>query len=94
MSQHPRPLTDEQEGRPPMTTKLPRPTDIELRERVDELVAWANSRISVCREQENKFGRGLGEHGSHGPQSPPQALIEAWIERRALQAVLAILGRS
>ena len=55
-----------------------------------ELVAdvriWAESRIEHCREQETKFGHGLGT-----TKGPPQALIEAWTERRALQAVLDML---
>lgn len=60
----------------------------ELTDRVSELRAWAESRIRVCREQEQKFGSVHSGVRGHGP---PQALIEAWTERRALEAVIAIL---
>ncbi|MES2359945.1 MAG: hypothetical protein V4529_16520 [Gemmatimonadota bacterium] len=50
-----------------------------LRERVDELRAWARNRIEHCRRQEAKFGCG-------------DIAIEAATERRSLTAVLAILG--
>lgn len=56
-----------------------------LADRVDDLRAWARSRISVCREQERKFADAWPESNGKGP---PQALVEAWTERRALQAVL------
>ena len=56
-------------------------------ENIVELCAWAHSRIEECRRQETKFGSYEGKH-------PPQALIEAWTERRALQAVLNILDRA
>ena len=49
-------------------------------ERVADLVAWARSRIVHCRQQEAKFGSG-------------DVSIEASVERRALQAVLAMLGQ-
>lgn len=55
--------------------------------RLDETIAWARSRIEECRRQEAKFSGGLGN------KHPPQALVEAWTERRALQAVLRMLGR-
>jgi len=54
--------------------------------RTCEVIAWARSRIAECRRQEQKFGMSVGGPGM------PQALIEAWIERRTLQAVLAQLG--
>lgn len=57
-------------------------------ERVEEMVAWARSRIDECRRQEVKFAPSID------PKSQPsQALIEAWSERRALQAVLRMLGK-
>jgi hypothetical protein len=55
------------------------------RERVSEIKAWARSRITACREQERKFADAWPESKGKGP---PQALVEAWTERRALQAVL------
>lgn len=58
----------------------------DLSERVTEVRVWATNRIRQCREQETKFGHGLGI-----TKGPPQALVEAWTERRALQAVLAML---
>jgi hypothetical protein len=60
-------------------------------ERLFELKAWATNRIRTCREQERKFG----EHSitaTRGGRAIPQALVEAWTERRALQAVFEILG--
>lgn len=57
----------------------------ETRGRVSEVKTWARSRITACREQERKFADAWPE--SHG-KGPPQALVEAWTERRALQAVL------
>lgn len=61
--------------------------------RVRELRAWAASRITACREQENKFSlAGRLRPGRRVSTSPvPQTVIEAWTERRALQAVLRIL---
>jgi hypothetical protein len=60
-------------------------TDDSLPDRVFELRQWMNSRITACRQQELKFGRHIGKH-------PAQSLVEAWTERRALQAVQGILG--
>lgn len=54
-------------------------------ERLTDFKAWAISRIRACREQETKFG--AGPH----PKGPPQALVEAWTERRTLQTALEIL---
>jgi hypothetical protein len=53
----------------------------QVAERVADLVAWARSRIVHCRQQEAKFGSG-------------DVAIEASVERRALQAVLAMLEES
>jgi hypothetical protein len=64
-----------------------------LRERTSELRMWASSRIRHCREQETKFGTSW-EHRPKHQNGPPQALVEAWTERRALQAVLGILEGS
>jgi hypothetical protein len=60
------------------------------RARIDEVREWANARIEECRRQEKKFGAAwrLTKLHQHGP---PQALVEAWTERRALVAVLTIL---
>jgi hypothetical protein len=46
---------------------------------VDDLVAWAESRIEHCRREEAKFGYG-------------NIAIQAAQERRTLQAVLRMLG--
>jgi hypothetical protein len=46
---------------------------------VDDLRAWARSRIDVCRQQESKFA----------PHT--DAMIEAYTERRSLEAVLRIV---
>lgn len=61
-----------------------------LEDRVAELRGWARSRIAACREQETKFAGAWELRGKH-PIGPPQALVEAWQERRTLQAVLAIV---
>ena len=55
------------------------------------LVRWANQRIEECRRQEAKFAAAweMREKHQHGP---PQALVEAWTERRTLQAVILKLG--
>lgn len=53
---------------------------------VRDMVAWARSRIDHCRREEQKFGR------ANDLRQPPQALVEAWTERRALLAVLEQLG--
>lgn len=60
-----------------------------LADRVDDLRLWATARIRHCREQEAKFGHGLGT-----TKGPPQALVEAWTERRALLTVLDMLEPS
>ena len=52
------------------------------------LRAWACVRIETCRAQERKFGDVRCTTRGHGP---PQALVEAWTERRTLQQVLDIL---
>lgn len=61
-----------------------------LEERIGELKGWAMSRIRTCREQEAKFSNAwqMREKHQHGP---PQALVEAWTERRALESALEIL---
>lgn len=60
-------------------------------ERLDELRTWARARIAVCREQERKFADAWPETSGKGP---PQALVEAWTERRALQAALDTIDGS
>ena len=50
-----------------------------LRDRVDNVRAWARSRIDHCRDVEARFD----------PRS--QSVIEAVTERRALQTVLRML---
>ncbi len=62
-----------------------------LTDRVRELRSWAESRIRQCQEQEQKFGTAWTLRTKH-TQGPPQALVEAWTERRALQAALNILA--
>lgn len=59
--------------------------DHERLERIDEFRVWAKARIRECQRQELKFGVNWAKKG------PPQALVEAWAERRALQAALKIL---
>lgn len=71
-----------------------RVVELEAQERRPELredlaCEWARSRIQHCRRDEAKFGATWKRQ--HGP---PQALVEAWTERRALQAVLDILEPS
>ena len=61
--------------------------DTGLGDRLTEFIAWARSRIAECQRQELKFGNALPT--GHG--YPPQALVEAWTERRALQAALRIV---
>ncbi len=63
----------------------------DLAERVEDVRGWALSRIRHCREQETKFGRAW-EHREKHSLGPPQALVEAWTERRALQVVLEMLS--
>lgn len=60
-------------------------------DRVTDLRAWAESRIRQCREQEQKFA-GAWEHREKHSLGPPQALVEAWSERRTLQAVLGMVS--
>lgn len=62
-----------------------------LDERVADVKAWALSRIAACRAEETKFGNAW-EHREKHSLGPPQALVEAWTERRALQAVLEMLS--
>lgn len=61
-----------------------------LNERINDVRLWAMSRIRHCREQEEKFGNAwqIREMHQHGP---PQALVEAWTERRALEAVMSMI---
>lgn len=58
-----------------------------LADRVADMRTWALSRITHCRAQEAKFGNAW-QHREKHQHGPPQALVEAWTERRALQAVL------
>lgn len=51
----------------------------DLRDRVDDVRAWARSRIAQCRDVEARF------------DVRSQSTIEAATERRALQSVLRIL---
>lgn len=62
-----------------------------LEENVREVRFWASSRIRACREQETKFGNSWQMREKH-QNGPPQALVEAWTERRALEAVLRMLA--
>lgn len=62
----------------------------DLADRVSDVRAWALSRIEECRKQERKFGKAW-QHREKHPLGPPQALVEAWTERRALLAVLDML---
>jgi hypothetical protein len=62
-----------------------------LSERVEEVRGWALSRIRACREQETKFVAAW-EHREKHSLGPPQALVEAWTERRSLQTVLEMLS--
>jgi hypothetical protein len=59
-------------------------------ERIADVIAWAESRVRCCRQQEEKFGASWTHREKH-QHGPPQALIEAWTERRALQAVIDVL---
>lgn len=65
-------------------------TRLETSETVRDLRAWARSRLDVCRTQETKFVDAWALSDKHG-RGPPQALVEAWTERRTLQAVLGML---
>lgn len=57
---------------------------------VATLRAWAASRIVECRRHEEKFMRAW-QHREKREKGPPQSLVEAWQERRTLQAVIGIL---
>lgn len=46
-------------------------------------------RVAVCQREELKFGKTLGQANRHGV---PQALVEAWTERRTLEQVLDVIG--
>lgn len=73
-----------------MADRRTRAALVPLDDRVKELREWATSRIEECRRQEEKFGGALWLRVKSRTQ-PPQALVEAWTERRALQAALRIL---
>lgn len=60
-----------------------------LSDRVASMRSWAISRIVRCRAQEQKFAESWQIGRGHGP---PQALIEAQTERRALTAALEMLS--
>lgn len=53
-------------------------TPKDLRDRVDDVLGWARSRIGWCRKDEQKFGAGT-------------AAIEAARERMVLQTVVRML---
>ena len=55
-----------------------------LRGRVDDMRAWARSRIEHCQREEAKFA-------ARTTSIKSSVMIEAVTERRALQAVLAML---
>ena len=57
----------------------------------ERLRAWARPRIETCRIQERKFADAWPTTRGHGP---PQALVEAWTERRTLQQILDILDEA
>ena len=61
----------------------------DLVDRVGSMQSWAISRIVTCRAQEVKFTRAWDVGSRHGP---PQALIEAQAERRALTAALEMIS--
>ena len=61
----------------------------ELTERIADLRAWARSRIEQCRQTEQKFCANLTFKRN---AQYPQTAIEAWTERRALEAVLRMLN--
>lgn len=60
-----------------------------LVDRVAEVKSWAANRIEKCRDDELKFGQSWLNKGRG--KGPPQGLVEAWTERRALEAVLRII---
>jgi hypothetical protein len=63
----------------------------DLHERVAEVRAWARVRIAHCRREEDKFAR-LNWHDQPRTAGCPSSVLEAATERRALQAVLNMLG--
>jgi len=56
----------------------------------EEIRSWAEERIRVCRRQELKFGRAWSHRERHH-RGLPQTLVEAWTERRTLQALLEMI---
>jgi len=61
----------------------------DLADRVGSMRSWAISRIMTCRAQEERFANSWQIGKGHGP---PQALIEASVERRALTAALEMIS--
>lgn len=59
--------------------------------RVEDVRTWAKSRIEECQRQELKFGDAWNVRAVR-TVGPPQALVEAWTERRTLQSVLKLLN--
>ena len=61
----------------------------QIQDRVDEMVMWARNRIEHCRREEQKFSnlRRVSKY------SGARIATEAATERRALQAVLRMIGR-
>jgi len=57
-------------------------------ERMADVRIHAEDRIERCRVEERKFADAWPESKGKGP---PQALVEAWTERRTLQQVLELL---
>lgn len=55
-----------------------------MTEKEEKLRAHCMKRISICREQELKFG-------AYIIGKMPQALCEAWTERRTLEEILEFL---
>jgi len=60
-----------------------------LEDRVGSMRSWAISRIMTCRAQEERFANSWQIGKGHGP---PQALIEASVERRALTAAMEMIS--
>lgn len=65
----------------------PEPEEAMTLPNVSFFVRWARLRIEECRKQELKFA------STPFGKSPPQALIEAWTERRSLQRALEMLTK-
>jgi hypothetical protein len=59
-------------------------------EQITEIRAFIEARVRTCRLQEMKFARAWSHRSKHA-LGPPQALVEAWSERHALESVVAIL---